>query len=259
MDQKLKDIIESGLLELYVIGALNDQELRQVETWLNKYPQLQSEIQDIEKALGAYGKANAVTPPENLKQVIKSKLSKATDHSVHSNEQPQGSNNNLWKLIMTLGLISIVGFSLYYINRLQNKVRVIETTLIACENELKEKDVDYVLLEDLKHQSNQIVLAEATEKYPETEIYIHNNSVTQKTFLQFQSLPTLTDDQSFQLWSLKEDSDPIPLNVFDKLDGEIIEVAFIENTMAYAITIEPKGGSQSPNLADLIGVFNIRS
>ena len=48
----------------------------------------------------------------------------------------------------------------------------------------------------------------------------------------------------------------MPLNVFaDK--NTIIPVDFIDQTATYAITIEPKGGSQSPSLDKLIGTMGV--
>jgi anti-sigma-K factor RskA len=56
---------------------------------------------------------------------------------------------------------------------------------------------------------------------------------------------------------LKATDASITLDVFDGKGNTIIKVHFIQNTNAYAITIEPDGGSQSPNLNDLIRAFSI--
>ena len=70
------------------------------------------------------------------------------------------------------------------------------------------------------------------------------------------NLPDIASDQAFQLWSLKDGADPMPLDVFaDK--NKIIEVAFVDNTATYAITIEPKSGSKSPTLEKLIGTIGV--
>ncbi|MBK8625039.1 MAG: anti-sigma factor [Saprospiraceae bacterium] len=67
---------------------------------------------------------------------------------------------------------------------------------------------------------------------------------------------TIKSNQAFQLWSLKDGVDPMPLNVFaDK--NTIIPVDFIDQTATYAITIEPKGGSKSPSLDKLIGTMGV--
>lgn len=47
------------------------------------------------------------------------------------------------------------------------------------------------------------------------------------------------------------------MDVFEFDGSQFIEVDFEENTNAYAITIEEKGGAQSPNLDMLIGVFSV--
>ena len=96
------------------------------------------------------------------------------------------------------------------------------------------------------------------KNYPTASLLIHNNNSSKKNYLQLSALPALSDNQSFQLWSLKADQDPIPLDVFDGTGDRIIEVQHINGTETYAITIEPKGGSKIPTLENLIGTFSLQ-
>ena len=45
MNKKLHDFLKSGLLDKYVIGDTSDKETSKVETYLDKYPELQEEYE----------------------------------------------------------------------------------------------------------------------------------------------------------------------------------------------------------------------
>ena len=68
--------------------------------------------------------------------------------------------------------------------------------------------------------------------------------------------PDITSDKAFLLWSMKDGAEPMPLDVFEDVN-KIIEVAFVDNTATYAITIGSKGGSKSPTLEKLIGTMAV--
>ncbi|MBP6447197.1 MAG: anti-sigma factor [Saprospiraceae bacterium] len=74
--------------------------------------------------------------------------------------------------------------------------------------------------------------------------------------MQLVNLPNITKDQVFQLWALKDGANPMPLDIFADTN-KLIPVAFIDNNTTYAITIEPKGGSQTPSLDKLIGTLSV--
>ncbi len=66
----LKPYIESGILELYVLNSLTNDERKGVERMLAMYPELKHELDAIESALESYAKATSVKPPDYLKERI---------------------------------------------------------------------------------------------------------------------------------------------------------------------------------------------
>lgn len=66
----LEEIMESGLLEFYVIGDLSDQEISEVENAIDKYPALKEEIRTIELALEKYAQAHAVETAAAAKPML---------------------------------------------------------------------------------------------------------------------------------------------------------------------------------------------
>lgn len=68
--KSIEEIIESGLLELYVIGDLSDQEYAFVESKINESELLKREVREIEIALEQYAFANEMTPDPTLKPMM---------------------------------------------------------------------------------------------------------------------------------------------------------------------------------------------
>ncbi len=253
MALRIEEIRESGLLELYVLGDLSGEDLSTVEAALSKYPELLEDISSIEQALKIYGKIHSVPAPNiSFDNLINKPLSSSNSYNPAS--RPAKSRGSwLWPL-MFIG--ALIGGGFIY-NNLSQKLSDSQSDLVNCRTNSEQKDVQIELLQQISNPNNTIIKVDPTEKYPETNIYLHNDNAAQKAFLQIKSLPPIADNQSYQLWSLKDNVDPIPLDVFEGDAGNIFEVNFELNTGAYAITIEPKGGSTSPTLDNLIGVFPV--
>lgn len=64
------EIKKSGLLELYVMGCLEEQEEQYIETAISLHPELKEEISQVEAALEFYAKANAVEVSPTVKPML---------------------------------------------------------------------------------------------------------------------------------------------------------------------------------------------
>jgi len=74
---KMNDInnfIESGILEMYVLGKVNSIEIIEVEKMLAKHPAIANEILAISKALESYAKYYSLAPDVILKPTILSTI-----------------------------------------------------------------------------------------------------------------------------------------------------------------------------------------
>jgi len=255
----IEEIKDSGLLELYVLDTATYQEIKIVKDAIKKFPDLVSEIKTIERTLLKYAQIYAVTPSTGLKDSILKSLNKDTSTaSTGSNIETEKSKSSgilSWLLLAScLGLIGA-----YFLSSRNNSAlnKQYNQKVIACDSIANAQAKKIAILENIQNKDIKIIELAPTEKYPETQLYLHNNTKTKKNFLQIKNLPTLASDQSFQLWALKGKDAPKPLDVFEADRDNIFEVQFVDIPDAYAITIEPKGGQDSPTLENLIGVISI--
>jgi mannose-6-phosphate isomerase-like protein (cupin superfamily) len=68
--QKISEYIESGILELYVMGMLSAAEAVEVEKMMAMHPEVMQEVSTIERSLEKYAQANAVEPHATVKPLL---------------------------------------------------------------------------------------------------------------------------------------------------------------------------------------------
>ena len=256
-----EEIKKSGLLELYAMGTLDAIERKIVEEALEKHKDLRKELAEIEKSLLQYAQIHGVEPsPEVRKSIVenlrhKQEISKADRNN---NQTRKGFPWTSLFILMTLSSIIALVFLFNNYKSLEGRYKILEE---ECDSVANIRLDQIAFYESALNPGNNTIRINPTEKYPESELVIYLNESDQRGFIQPLNLPDLENNESFQLWSLKGNDPPTPLDVFDSsnLDSSLFEIRYIENPDAYAITIEPKGGSSSPTLENLIGVFPVSS
>jgi anti-sigma-K factor RskA len=256
----VKTYIESGILELYVLGQLSPEEEKEVQEMQSKHIEIQREIHEISVVLEKYAQLNAIKVPSHVAERIFENLpSKSAPSSVDSSAFVPPKSGLKWNALTTLfALLSVLGFSMYFILKMEHNsaLQKYESDKKACDSIALEQQQLFAIINQINDPNNKIIDMTPTAGYAGISVYLHYNAVTKKNLLQLVKLPDITSDQAFQLWSLKDGADPMPLDVFaDK--NKIIEVDFVDNTATYAITIEPKAGSKSPTLEKLIGTMGV--
>jgi anti-sigma-K factor RskA len=86
---------------------------------------------------------------------------------------------------------------------------------------------------------------------PRSSANIYWDSANTSVYLVVKNMPKLPSDKQYQLWALI-DGKPKDLGVFDATDEKVIlKMKNTQKAQAFAITIENKGGSPSPDLKKL--------
>jgi anti-sigma-K factor RskA len=65
------------------------------------------------------------------------------------------------------------------------------------------------------------------------------------------NLPQPATDKQYQLWALMN-GQPIDLGVFARDERLLIKMKNVQNAQAFAITVEPKGGSTTPTSQPIV-------
>jgi hypothetical protein len=66
----IEEYIESGQLELYALQQLAPAEAAEVERLAAQYPAIRAELTNVQRSLGLYAEAHAVTPPAGMRERV---------------------------------------------------------------------------------------------------------------------------------------------------------------------------------------------
>lgn len=251
-----KEYIESGILELYVFGKLSEAENNEVQQMMADYPAVRQEVVAIEDAI------------VNLSQSVAPRLS-ATNYEKIRNQilekrkvidmKPKSGWSSYigWAAAAVL----VVGFGLQF-NKLNNSNQVIDK--LGAEKsvmqesivdlELKKKEAETVLA-IVRDNNNQAVALAGQAVAPESYAKAYYNKVTKEVYVDVAGLPTPPKGKVYQVWALKlSPLTPTSIGVLDNFTADNSKIFKVDNAQdaeAFGITLEPAGGSVSPNLEQL--------
>ena len=242
------------------MDQLSPAEKAQVEGYLIAYPQLRDDLREIERSLEFLARSTSRPAPPGLKDKILNEISNVTPRKTKgpsSNGISLLATRTILALLLTLGIL----LTAFFYWQKSKQVTHLEHILIAqrdsCQQNQQQLTTQLQLLQQLTFPDNKILPFQATPGFASTDLYLHHNAASKRNFIQVRELPAITANQSYQLWSLKPDLAPIPLDVFEMPENGLLEVRYEEGTQTYAITIEPKGGRNTPTLENLIGTVTI--
>ncbi|RZK01680.1 MAG: hypothetical protein EOO43_24080 [Flavobacterium sp.] len=142
----LRAYIDSGVLELYALNSLSEQESKDVETMLVKFPELRRELVSIENALEYYAKSRWVSPPSQLEDIVVSSLlnlekEKAMDIADLPLINRFSNYKNWMPLVQSFGDLS-VGKDGKFVKVLRHDDRVTQMLIVSATDIEQEVHVD---------------------------------------------------------------------------------------------------------------------
>ena len=267
--EDIKAYIESGILELYVLGDLNHEERTEVESMLVKYPELKFELNAIEDAMVDYAQKTAVEPPTYMRDRILGSL----DHELSDNSSINESSNkkvvnlkqyNFYKFAFA-ACLALLLLSVYLLISLNSKLQQTNAQIASLQSEKQQfaKTVSFKNgeLEVFQDASFRFLNLQGTAKVPNAKLTIAWSPVKRKVWIDLKSvqMPINDEKHQYQLWALVKGK-PVDLGVFNKTadsTSDMKEMKSVELAEAFAVTLEPQGGSAVPTMDQMmvIGKF----
>lgn len=253
----IREYISSGILELYVMGALSAEESAEVTEQVRKNPELQKEVEAIEHTLINLSGAAAPSTPHHLFSSIRQNIS--NDKKII----PLKGKRNNWLPMLgwAATILLLVGmFFLFRQNQLlQDDLRVVQEENTAIEQQMVESRNDAEkageFLEVLRERNIVRVPLPGQEIAPEAFATAYWNNDENITYIDAQNLPDPPRGMVYQVWSLK--MNPLTpeslglLNEFDQNETKIFKLENVNASEGFGITLEPAGGSKTPTLEKL--------
>ncbi|RYE19318.1 MAG: anti-sigma factor [Sphingobacteriales bacterium] len=272
----IKAYIESGILELYVLGDVSAEEKLQVQEMVSKHPEVKAELDAIETSLENYAAANAVDPSEKVRdRVLNSMLINLGDDRIFPGQTTREKDNvaalparpsNFYKYAfaacLALLLVSIAVLVGMYDSLQESKMRLVALQL---DNQQFSKRVNLMDLQlgVFRDSTFRFIKLKGTPKTPASVMTIAWSSVKRKVMIDMADLKLPENDKNhqYQLWAIVNGK-PVDLGVFDAASAradtaDMKEMKPVAAPQAFAVTLEKRGGSANPTMEEMVVISNI--
>jgi anti-sigma-K factor RskA len=246
----VEEYISSGILEQYVLGELTEQEEAQIRALASLYPEIKAEIEQIEDTIEKLAHSYGRKPPVDLRQRIMEQNYPSSDQSRSTDYWPY-----LVAASLSLLVISTV-FSIYFYRN--NQELLAENQSLLQRNSVIADDLNKTFGDlEITNQKLSVVLEQETktvsllglDKSPGSLVKVYWNVNDGTTLCLIEDLPEPPDGKQYQLWYLLG-GQPYDAGLVNYESG-LQEMIKISKAEAFAITLEPTGGSTSPTLEEM--------
>ena len=247
-----KEIISSGLLEMYVMGATSSDESIKVEQWRSMFVEVDEEIINIEKSLEAYAFANAITPSSSIKEKI---FISIKNNSSTGNKYLQSAKvvsiSPLRNIAAAAAVLLLIGSSVlnfFYYNKyndVNSKFNESQQQIALLNEHLTDLNNDMGIVQS---KYSEPVSLKGLEVAPDAAAKIFWMKNTGEVYVDPSNLPMAPNGKQYQLWAIV-DGKPIDGGMITSKDGKkyhIQKMKTFGKAQAFAITLETEGGNPQP-------------
>ena len=249
----IKEYIATGILESYALGEVTPAEREEVERYLAKYPELKAELDLVEKTMEQLAMQAAIDPKASLKGSI---LERATGEvKIVPMTAPAVWRYATAASIAIALLTSLMAY--HYYGKYEETSLALDNLIAQNQQIARDYNVVNEKLDKIKDDFSVIenaaftrIVMKGTDKAPDAMASVYWNPGTKEVYLSIQNLKQISKDNQFQLWAIV-DGKPVDAGVFDfDVDG-LLKMKSINGAVAFAVTIEPRGGQASPSMETL--------
>lgn len=263
MNNDVQSFLESGLLESYLMGTCNKDELSRVEYFIEKFPEVKNEYDTLQDNIEKMAYDLEIKPPAGLKEAIISCIEDDCKYKPKTNfTRPRQSifpNYIPWAAAF-MGIVMAVTLWINNVT-LNNRNQALSILSIELEQQIKDQAYDLAFLEEKLSLSghtltNRVILT-GNNLAPEFSTTAFWNDTQGKAILYINGLDSLEQEKCYQMWA-DVNGEMINLGVIPNKTG-VIEIKFLENAESLNVTIEPQGGSQHPTVSQIVSSRSLKS
>ncbi|GEP50962.1 hypothetical protein FNO01nite_16340 [Flavobacterium noncentrifugens] len=252
-----QDYINSGILELYVYGLLNETENSEVAKMAKEHREVESEIISIEKSI--LNLSTSFSPFLSADNFAKIKAKLELKHSKVVQMQPK--SNILMYVGWAAAVLLLIGFGYQY-NRLsqtsqqvvsaENEKSKLQEALVTSEIRNKQTEDALAVIRDTK---NTVVNLGGQAVSPRSFAKVYYNKQSATVYVDAAGLPEPPEGKVYQVWALKLNPlTPTSIGLLENFTANNYKMFAVDNATGaegFGITLEPAGGSKSPTMEQL--------
>jgi len=253
---EIKEIISSGLLDIYAMGMASEEEARRVQEWMQRYPEIADELREIELSMEAYAFAHSVTPASHLKSKI---LRSVEGGNTIMQPAPDATGKSkvigispVWKWVAAASILLFIGSSIFnavYYNKYIQTNTAYEASkqeLLAQNKKLDDMDRDMSVV---TNKYSLPVALNGLPAAPDAAAKIFWMKNTGEVYIDPSNLPEAPTGKQYQLWAIV-DGKPVDggmiLTTKKGNNYHIQKMKTFGRAEAFAVTLEKEGGNPTP-------------
>lgn len=275
----IKDYIQSGAIESYVLGLADEQEIAEIEQLKQQYPEVQQAIDEFSLAIEEQAFKNAVAPPPQVKERLLADLALPNVKPAHSEsslmvaynsknpEEPkQLTHTRRWRFLAAASIILLIvsaAANVYLYNRYSNassryQALLVQQTNLQANNQVYQTKLQQYqkaaeMMADQRFAMVQLTDPKGTQPNVTTVFW---DKATKDVYLMANKLPPAAKNKQYQLWALV-DGKPVDAGMVDPDCSALCKMKNIPKAQAFAITLEKAGGSPVPTMDQLFVMGNV--
>lgn len=258
--------INSGLIELYVLGLASPAEQEIVMDYALAYPDIQETLNLSIEALEEYAKAHSALPPKDLRTKIMTDLEEAEDVKVRSDDSDHkkpGASYGFLASILGIGLLAFSVLSYMFFQEKENGAKQYKDLqeeyaqfIVSCET--KDETYQAIMLENdfLKNKHTGVINLTGTKLSPQSKAIVFWNKNKQEGWMKIVELPTPLKGFQYQLWG-DVNGKMVDLGTLEYQENTLIKVPFVATATSLNVSLEKAGGALQPTLDRLYISGNI--
>jgi len=276
--------ISSGILELYAANALPPEEMKEVAEMVEKHARVKEELDAITEGLKKYAAMYDPGHSEELFDKIINKINespvqevpvevrsapvipiskeKSEEAEVKKLPQQRSNGNGGYLMLIAASVILLmvsVAANIYLFTRYSDT----KGELSALQNEknalVNDANANKVKFEQTESQlklytdpHNKMVMMKGMPISPGSEVMVMWNTASNEVYLDVHHLPAPPEGMQYQLWAIGADGKPIDAGMLmplkERTDQGPQQMKKITSAVAFAITLEKRGGSPTPTV-----------
>lgn len=260
--------IQSGVIESYVLGVADAQDVAELQRLRFEYPEVEAAIAACEAWLAATARDSAVPVSDKVKEqlqhTLQSEFAPAADAT---NQRPLLKRMNRVRYFAAASIVLLVASAIINVF-LYQKYHQANKDYIALMNERNTVVADNGLYQTKLRQMQdrmQLMAAPGMLKVsmpgtPGKEgnlVTLFWDTNTKDVYVLANKLPKAPAGKQYQLWALV-DGKPVDAGMLGDCT-DLCQLKPVLKAQAFAITLENTGGSPTPHLDQLYVMGNVRS
>lgn len=253
MEENVKEFLESGLLEEYMMGLTSDADTQKVEQYIQQFPEVKKVYNQLQDDVELFAQKYRSSMPPELKEKIMKKVE----------DKPNSSAWNKWSSMaagVALVFLTSTLFLFYQSKDLQQENQQLRSDFAALQKSCEAQGAAFASLEQehaiLSHHLTQKISLKGSGLGEGIAATAYWNKKAEASFMKYQNMPQAPDAHCYQLWA-DVDGKMVDMGVLPKSNDGLMTLPFKVDATSLNITVEPTGGSDHPTVSRLVASVGI--